>query len=373
MGNRKPKDPTRRYKLLTTAPPKVRCLRIERINMPEIRHQSSEIAQAGYRLFTTEQLSQWPTVEWIVDGVIQRETSVVMFGQSRTGKSFLALDLASKIASGENWFGHQVTQSRVIYIPSEGIRGVSNRAKAIEQMQGKPIGENLMFIHALIDIGKADDIQKIIDTGYKKTDVLIVDTFNAVTPGSDENSSKDMGNILYGLRQIIAECHCTLILVHHTGWEDKDRMRGHSSLSAAADTRIHVKQVGGYRQWAVTGQRDGEVTAPKRFQLDPIELDEEKTISCVVMPIQDTPAGNGMNSELGLPIGENQRLTRELAKKLFDENDKKPFELNLLLSTASMSINAQPKHKRTRAKEAVDDLIKKGLLSIENDSVTNVT
>lgn len=323
-----------------------------------------------FPLHTTEQLSQWPTIEWIVEDVIQCESSVVIFGQSRTGKSFLALDLASKIANGEDWFGHKVIKRRVIYVPAEGIRGVANRIKAIEQANTKPVID-LMFMTGNIDLAKSEDIQKIIDTGFGKADVLIVDTFNAVTPGSDENSSKDMGNILYGIRQIINKCRCTVVLVHHTGWDDKDRMRGHSSLSAAIDTRIHVKQAGGLRQWAVTGQRDGELTGWKRFNLVPIELENDKAVSCIVAPYQDSSIGYQACPASSLTLSENNEIVLKIAAKLFSDKENNPLTLSVLLESVTPLVIAQPKHRSTRAKDSLDWLTKKGLITFDDEGHVN--
>ena len=78
----------------------------------------------GYRLFSANDVAFWPRSEWLVDRVIQKHSSAVIFGESRIGKSFLALDLATKLANGESWFGYPVKKSDVIYFPAESPLGL---------------------------------------------------------------------------------------------------------------------------------------------------------------------------------------------------------------------------------------------------------
>ena len=64
-----------------------------------------DATRIGYPIFSAEQVAQWPPVSWLIDGVIQRTSSVLLYGESRIGKSFFTLDLACKLAAGETWFG----------------------------------------------------------------------------------------------------------------------------------------------------------------------------------------------------------------------------------------------------------------------------
>jgi hypothetical protein len=55
---------------------------------------------------------------------------VVLYGEPRAGKSFLALDWGLSVATGVAWLGHQVKQGEVVYIYAEGVRGLRRRAEA---------------------------------------------------------------------------------------------------------------------------------------------------------------------------------------------------------------------------------------------------
>ena len=57
--------------------------------------------------------------------------------------------------------------------------------------------------------------------------------------GGDENSSKDMGNLIAGADALCRATGATVLLVHHTP-RNGDNLRGHTSLEGAVDTAIWV-------------------------------------------------------------------------------------------------------------------------------------
>ena len=54
----------------------------------------------------------------------------LFFGDSGSGKTFLALDLACHVAAGRTWFGRRVEQRGVLYFAIEGGHGITNRIAA---------------------------------------------------------------------------------------------------------------------------------------------------------------------------------------------------------------------------------------------------
>jgi RecA-family ATPase len=76
--------------------------------------QNRRVNLKGYPLYSANDVANWPRIDWLVEGIIQRSSSAVIFGESRIGKSFLALDLATKLAKGEDWFGYAVKPCKVI-------------------------------------------------------------------------------------------------------------------------------------------------------------------------------------------------------------------------------------------------------------------
>ncbi len=321
----------------------------------------------GYPLYSAIDVANWPRIDWLIEGIIPRRSSAVIFGESRIGKSFLALDMAIKLAKGEDWFGYAVKHCNVIYFPAESPLGLFQRLEARRKYSGQELPENLLFMRSSVDLGNIDDVNKVIATVSSKSDVLFIDTFNAVASNSDENSSKEMGKILNGVRRIIDETGCTVIFVHHCGWSDNDRLRGHSSFSAAMDTRILVTKDRGHPSWKVKGQREGADTGLHKYELRVIEIQELDCSSCVVVPIDAIPAEKISPQ----PKSQNQKTCLRVAKESIAKTQN-PIQLENLISEVSIFIDADSKHKRQRASEAIRSLIKSGYLDIDRDDLVTL-
>ena len=319
----------------------------------------------GFPLYTAQQVAQWPRVSWLVDGVIQKQSSAVIYGESRIGKSFLALDLAYKLASGSDWFGYHVQPSKVIFFAAESPAGLPDRLDAMKTHQGQDAPDNICFLRTQIELSDPAHIQKIIDTvdGF---DVLFIDTFNAAASETDENSAKEMGTILKGIRRIIDETRCTVIFVHHCGWSDHDRLRGHSSFSAAMDTRILVTRDAGHPSWKVKGQREGADTEAHRYELRQVIL--PSGTSCVVEPLNTTPAVK----VVAQPRSANQKIVYQTAMKLLLEAQGLPLQLETLVSQSAKQIDADSRHQRQRAEEAADGLRKAGFIQVDESGYVSL-
>lgn len=226
---------------------------------------------------------------WIVKGVVPQAELLVLFGESGSGKSFVALDLGAAIARGVPWRGKRTRQGRVVYVAAEGAGGFRNRLKAYAAHQeidlaDLPIG----VIHAapnLLEKADALDVCKaIIAAGG--ADLVIVDTFAQVTPGANENAADDMGRALAHCKGIHVATGALVLLVHHSGKDASKGARGWSGLKAAADAELEVVRTPTGRLLRVSKQKDGEDGQAWGFELDvvPVGADEDGDVvtSCVV-------------------------------------------------------------------------------------------
>lgn len=324
--------------------------------------ESTEIRK-GYPVYTAAEVAQWPPVNWLIPGVIQEQSSVLIYGESRIGKSFLALDLASKLASGSKWFGYSTKPCRVIFLAAESPAGLNARVRANSLREGQSASTNLMFMRSQIDLSNSDDIDKLIVTVEGLADVLIIDTLSAASAELDENSSSAMGKLLSGIRRIVSEGRCTTILVHHCGWSDHDRPRGHSSLAAAMDTRIQVVQKSGHPSWRVKGQREGADTEFHRYALRTIEIPEIGDNSCVVEPLSTEPAVKARQ----VPSAKNQRIALEVLGKFLGGTTSQNISRQELIDLAAPSMTGDTRHKKQRSAEAIKSLTENGFLQVDAD------
>ena len=60
----------------------------------------------------------------------------------------------------------------------------------------------------------------------------------------DENSDKDMGELIRTADKLKDDYQCAVMLVHHTGHANLDRARGSTAFKGALDTEIIVSPLG---------------------------------------------------------------------------------------------------------------------------------
>lgn len=77
-----------------------------------------------------------PEHSWLVDGVVASGSITWMYGRPGSYKSFIALDLALRVATGGSWCGREVQQGAVAYWAAEDARGAVNRRRAWDATNG---------------------------------------------------------------------------------------------------------------------------------------------------------------------------------------------------------------------------------------------
>jgi hypothetical protein len=240
-----------------------------------------------YKLLSGADLECLPPLAWRVRGVLPTVGLAGLYGPSASGKSFLALDMAAAIAGGQRWFDCRVEAAPVVYAALEGEAGFKLRTQAWSKNRGQPLPENLHLLlqsFKLTEPRDVKDLAAVVPAGA----VVFLDTLNRAAPTSDENSSKDMGEILEAAKRLQALTGGLVVLVHHTGKNVDSGMRGHSSLFAALDAAIEVSRKGDIRQWEVAKSKDGQdgTSHPFTLQTEMLGCDEfgDVITSCVVMP-----------------------------------------------------------------------------------------
>lgn len=294
---------------------------------------------------------------WIMKGIIPRAELVVLFGESGSGKSFLALDMLAAIARGINWRGHRTNQGRVVYIAAEGGGGFRNRLEAYQSHHNCNLDDvDFGIIHAAPNfLQKTDaiDVSKSILVGGK-ADVVVIDTFAQVTPGANENAAEDIGKALAHCKGIHRATGACVILVHHAGKDASKGARGWSGLKAAADAEIEVIRTAGGRMVRVSKQKDGDDNGEWGFELKqvPIGMDEDGDVidSCVVVeasvPVTGRPGDNRKR------MGPWERLVLEVVGEIaLGQNTG--IEVKAIIDEALVRAPAPEEGKRDTRKQRI--------------------
>jgi hypothetical protein len=237
--------------------------------------------------------------QFIVKGLLQAGTLIVVFGDSNSGKTFFVLDLVLAVAGGARWRGRRVMRGLVLYIAGEGPSGMKNRLAA-NQIRGlmRP-GLPLAVVDRAADLLHIDgDMEGLLELVRQcesesgETCVLIVvDTLARAMAGGDENSPEDMTALIANADRLRKETGAAVLLIHHSGKDATKGARGHSSLRAAVDSEILIEGQSGRRVATVVKQRDLPSGQAFAFELEPQVLghddDGEPVTSCIVKHLED--------------------------------------------------------------------------------------
>lgn len=185
-------------------------------------------------------------VQQIVEDTITAGGLSVMYGESNSGKSFLACDMDCSLAAGIPWLGRRTVQGAVMYVAGEGSESIKMRVLAWRQHHGinpmlavVPVAVNLLDPHA--DVGRVIEAAAAVSEHYGMPVVKItIDTLARAFGGGNENASEDMGAVIANADRIRAATKAHVMAVHHAGKDASKGSRGHSSLKAATDTEIEV-------------------------------------------------------------------------------------------------------------------------------------
>ncbi|QDF17580.1 DNA primase/helicase [Gordonia phage Yago84] len=184
-----------------------------------------------------------PPPEYVVEGLIEHRGLTSIIGPPGMGKSTVALDMACAIATGRRWQGRQTLQTKVLYMPGEGLSGVVQRIVAWEQANGVEVGDQLLIADDVIHVSAHRDawvgLMALLST--LGIGLIIGDTFARMSSGTDENSAQDVGRAVRRIDEVRKGCNCGAVLVHHTAKGSPESGRGSSALNGALDSELLVR------------------------------------------------------------------------------------------------------------------------------------
>ena len=221
-------------------------------------------------------------IDWAVEGYIESDSLGLIFGEPGCGKSFVAIDMACCIATGQPWHGHEVKPGMAIYIAGEGHNGLARRFHAWEKVHGASIkGAPIYTSHRaahLFDqasaLEVAESVKAIVQAEGKQPRIIIIDTV-ARNMGGDENSTQDMNKFIEHLDNLLRHPYKTAVLcVHHSGKASPGQARGSTALRGALDSeyQVEIDRASQMVRLANRKMKDGEPPPEKHFTLTQIGL-----------------------------------------------------------------------------------------------------
>jgi hypothetical protein len=182
-----------------------------------------------------------PPPEIIGNGILPKESILMIVAKQKVGKSLLAMNVALHLAAGKDFLGFRIeSPHRVLFLAAEGGRH-SFKARAMKMVQsiggteGMPERVNVMA-NPDMQLDDADGVKLLRATIEDcQPDIVIFDPL-VKFHGADENSAKEMTQINRVLRQLITDYGIAVILVHHQGKGAEGNTRGSSAISGEYDS-----------------------------------------------------------------------------------------------------------------------------------------
>ena len=163
--------------------------------------------------------AELPELKMVLDGILNQGAKMTIGGDSKAGKTWLLMDLAFSIATGQDWLGIKTHKGRVLYVNFEiqkqffKKRGQSiKRAKKIEGNVPSLLTWTLRGHFTTAENFKEEILDQIAD---EKFDVIIVDPLYKLLNGADANSAGEMQKILAELEQIADRAEAALVYADH--------------------------------------------------------------------------------------------------------------------------------------------------------------
>jgi len=326
-----------------------------------------------YILLSNSDIQSKPPVQWLVHKVLKAHGLSCIFGKSGSGKTFLTLDMLLSIASGREWFGLKTLQVPVTYLCLESRDAIGLRIQAWE-MANTPCPTNFKQIHEDFDFSEEENIHELanaIKHSQMDNGLIAIDTFNASIAGLDENSSKDMGKVLQNLRLLANLTNSAVKIVHHSGKDSTQGMRGHSSLHGALDTIIEVRSAS-YPSWHLVKNKDGESNISFKFKISQVELgldvNRDSITSCHIEESVNPAVKNRV------PSGKNNTCVFEKLKgSLFSMGPGGSLTYSDAIEIGASALTDVQKNKRNyQSKKAIDSLVENDYFQVDEKEGNNI-
>lgn len=223
------------------------------MNSTKAKSESYAVAVPNLKIIPAinrhEDLPELP--QELIERVIRRGSKLLVTGASKSGKSFLFIELALAIATGGAWCGMRCAKGKVLYVNLEIQEPqFMNRVYEVMRetgMSGNEIPDNF---HISNMRGKVSDIESLVEALLQTPnadtyDLVLIDPTYKVQSGS-ENNAEAITEFCGQLDVLVEGLGCTVAYSHHHskgGQQNKnaeDRASGSGVFARDADAIIDM-------------------------------------------------------------------------------------------------------------------------------------
>lgn len=211
---------------------------LDKLLADSIGDRPEESAPTGrFAWMDEDEFSTMPAPVWLLKDILTRDSIALLYGPSGHYKSFIAMNIGAEVAQ---------TGECAFYVAAEGIARMARKdypAWKMAYAEDRKLPFYMVEDMPLLDEGEADYVlfAKSIAAraAGRPVGIIFLDTLNRAMLGLEENSAKDMSQIIKAMLFLKKQFKCTVVVVHHTP-KDGSEPRGSSALYAGVDTVLKV-------------------------------------------------------------------------------------------------------------------------------------
>lgn len=187
---------------------------------------------------------------WLIDGLWGDQAVGFIGGPPKSAKTWLSLELAVAVASGQPCLGRYAVRARghvLLYAAEDSAQEIKYRVSAVAQIRGiehlERLAVGLITEHDL-RLDNLEHQERLAATIEKVRPRLLVLDPLVRLHRSDENSASEVSILLDYLRQLQRRYALAVILVHHVRKSPADQpgqaLRGSGDLHAWSDSSLYL-------------------------------------------------------------------------------------------------------------------------------------
>lgn len=286
----------------------------------DLESEDGEQAET-FELLSMDELEALPPPTWLIHELIADHGLSIIYGAPGGGKTFVALDMALRIAHGMDWHGKATIAAGVIYIAGEGARGIGKRIKGWRREHAlEGVEAPFLALPSPVQMLDADDRRKLLRTVEiaiqrmsVRVGLVIIDTVSRSLAGQDENGQEAMTLFVNACNAVQTFTGGAVLGIHHSGKDATRGMRGSTVLLGGCDASIRLTrdEDDGRVKIEVEKQKDAEQGEPIMMTLKKVAWDIEGVEVTTLVPFKSNA-----------PAALTRQLTRAEAMVVFEQVDQ---------------------------------------------------
>lgn len=231
-------------------------------------------------------LAEFP--EDTIEGTIPANSIILLTGDPKAGKSFVAQSWAHSVATGADWLGKKVIPGGVAWVNPDGEhpKFLWERFAALDNYTGIKVkhGETLAAIETF-KVGNEQACENLLAGVREGLKLVIIDTLAAAAGTSNLSNQNEFAPIADFAKEIVkaGENHGTSVIwIHHTTKNDDTGVSGSQQILAMASKHFAVKNQKGVISLIVKANRHSQAGELTSLAIEEVEIENGRNSAVIV-------------------------------------------------------------------------------------------